>query len=142
MVKEKKKFVYSVASNVFWGQNTARPGKSPPATPNLKRKSDTNMYVKMYRNVTAFERRNRKMNNESNLKPAPDIYELLDEIKYLLAQKTKEERLAIFKENEFPKDMDFDYDFGNTVIEVRTFFEGSRDSTVCDTLERIIKEEK
>ena len=38
--------------------------------------------------------------------------------------------------------MDFDYDFGNTVIEVRTFFEGSRDSTVCDTLERIIKEEK
>ena len=38
--------------------------------------------------------------------------------------------------------MNFDYDFGNTVIEVRTFFEGSRDSTVCDTLERIIKEEK
>ena len=82
------------------------------------------------------------MNNESNIKPAADIYELLDEIKYLLAQKTKEERLAIFKENEYPKDMDFDYDFGNTVIEVRTHFEDSRDSTVCDTLERIIKEEK
>jgi len=82
------------------------------------------------------------MNNESNIKPATDVYELLDEIKGLLAQKTKEERLAIFKENEYPKDMDFDYDFGNTVIEVRTFFEGSRDSTVCDTLERIIKEEK
>lgn len=82
------------------------------------------------------------MNNEQNLKPATDIYELLDEIKYLLAQKSKEERLSIFKENEYPKDMDFDYDFGNTVIEVRTFFEGSRDSTVCDTLERIIKEEK
>lgn len=82
------------------------------------------------------------MNNESNIKPAADIYELLDEIKYLLSQKTKEERLAIFKEHEYPKDMDFDYDFGNTVIEVRTFFEVSRDSTVCDTLERIIKEEK
>lgn len=82
------------------------------------------------------------MNNEPNLKPANDIYELLDEIKYLLAQKTKEERLAIFKENEFPKDMNFDYDFGNTVIEVRTHFEGSRDSTICDTLERIIVEEK
>ena len=82
------------------------------------------------------------MNNEQNLKPAADVYELLDEIKYLLAQKTKEERLSIFKENEYPKDMDFDYDFGNTVIEVRTFFEGSRDSTVCDTLERIITEEK
>ena len=82
------------------------------------------------------------MNNEPNLKPAADIYELLDEIKYLLAQKTKEERLAIFKESKYPKDMDFDYDFGNTVIEVRTFFEGSRDSTVCDTIERIITEEK
>ena len=82
------------------------------------------------------------MNNEPNLKSATDIYELLDEITGLLAQKTKEERLAIFKENEYPKDMDFDYDFGNTVIEVRTFFEGSRDSTVCDTIERIIKEEK
>ena len=69
-------------------------------------------------------------------------YASYDEIKYLLSQKTKEERLAIFKEYEYPKDMDFDYDFGNTVIEVRTFFEGSRDSTVCDTLERIIKEEK
>ena len=82
------------------------------------------------------------MNNESNIKPATDVYELLDEIKYLLAQKTKEERLAIFKENEYPKDKDFDYDFGNTAIEVRTFFEGLRDYTVCDTLERIIKEEK
>ena len=82
------------------------------------------------------------MNKELDLKPAADIYELLDEIKYLLAQKTKEERLAIFKESEYPKDMDFDYDFGNTVIEVRTTFEGSRDSTVCDTIERIIKEEK
>ena len=82
------------------------------------------------------------MNNEPKLKPAADIYELLDEIKYLLVQKTKEERIALFKGSEFPKDMDFDYDFGNTVIEVKTFFEGSRDSTVCDTLERIIKEEK
>ncbi len=82
------------------------------------------------------------MNNEPKLKPAADIYELLDEIKGLLARKTKEERLSIFKENEYPKDMNFDYDFGSTVIEVRTFFEGSRDSTVCDTLERIIKEEK
>ena len=82
------------------------------------------------------------MNKELDLKPAADIYELLDEIKYLLALKTKEERLAIFKKNEYPKDMNFDYDFGNTVIEVRTFFEGSRESTVCDTLERIIKEER
>ena len=82
------------------------------------------------------------MNNESNIKPAVDIYELLDKIKGLLAQKTKEERLAIFKQYDYPKDMNFDYDFGNTVIEVRTFFEGSRDSTVCDTLERIINEAK
>ena len=84
------------------GPKHSSPGEITPVTPNLKRKSDTNMYVKMYRNVTAFERRNRKMNNEPNLKPAADIYELLDEIKGLLAQKSKEERLAIFKENEFP----------------------------------------
>ena len=134
--------MYSVASNVFWAQNTARQRKSP-LKPRIKNgKSDTNVYRKMYRNVTAFERRNRKMNNESKLKPATEIYELLDEIKYLLALKTKEERLATLKENEYPKDMNFDYDFGNTVIEVRTQFEGSRDSTVCDTLERIITEEK
>ena len=82
------------------------------------------------------------MNSESNIKPAADIYELLDEIKYLLSQKTNEERLAIFKQYDYPKDMNFDYDFGNTVIEVGTHFEGSRESTVCDTLERIIKEEK
>lgn len=88
---------------------------------------------------------NKEINNNGNapeLEPANDIYELLDDIKYLLALKTKKERLAIFKEYEYPKDMNFDYDFGNTVIEVRTHFEGSRDSTVCDTLERIIKEEK
>ena len=127
---------------VFWAQNTACQEKSP-LQPQIKNgKSDTKVYCKMYRNVTVFERRNRKMNNEPKLKPATDIYELLDEIKYLLAQKTKEERLAIFKQYDYPKEMNFDYDFGNTVIEVRTFFEGSRDSTVCDTLERIIKEEK
>ena len=82
------------------------------------------------------------MNNETNLKPATEIRELLDDIKYLLAKKTEEERHTIFCKYQYPKDMNFNYDFGNTVIEVRTFFEGSRESMVYDTLERIIKEEK
>ena len=43
---------------------------------------------------------NKKIENNNNapeLEPATEIYELLEDIKYLLALKTKEERLAIFK---------------------------------------------
>ena len=117
--------MYSVASIVFWVQNTARQGKSP-LQPQIKNgKSDTNVY----RNVT--EKGDDKMKyilpNGEIIEANDELAKLLAEIKELLANMTKEERLSIFKENEYPKDMDFDYDFGNTVIEVRTFFEGSKD---------------
>ena len=73
--------MYSVASNAFWAQNTARQGKSP-LQPQIKNgKSDTNVYRKMYRNVT--EKGNDKM---KYILPNGEIIEASDELAKLLAE--------------------------------------------------------
>lgn len=71
-----------------------------------------------------------------------EIYKYLDEIDEILSRKTKEERLEYFSKIGFPRNLNFNLDFGNSVIMVRTHFEGSRDETVSETIERIVLKSK
>ncbi len=70
------------------------------------------------------------------------IYQYLDEISEILSQKTKEERLEYFSKIGFPRNLNFNLDFGNSVIMVRTHFAGNRDETVNETIERIVLKSK
>ena len=71
-----------------------------------------------------------------------EIYKYLDEIDEILSRKTKEERLEYFSKIGFPRNLNFNLDFGNSVIMVRTHFEGTRDETVSETIERIVLRSK
>ena len=61
-----------------------------------------------------------------------EIYKYLDEIGEILSRKTKEERLEYFSKIGFPRSLNFNLDFGKSVIMVRTHFEGNYDETVCE----------
>lgn len=67
------------------------------------------------------------------------VFDAIDEI---LSQKAKEERLEYFSKIGFPRNLNFNLDFGNSVIMVRTHFEGSRNETVSETIERIVLKSK
>ena len=71
-----------------------------------------------------------------------EIYKYLDEIDEILSRKTKEERLEYFSKIGFPRNLNFNLDFGNSVIMVRTHFESTRDETVSETIERIVLKSK
>ena len=71
-----------------------------------------------------------------------EIYQHLDEISEILSQKTKEERLEYFSNIGFPRNLNFNLDFGNSVIMVRTHFAGNRNETVNETIERIVLKSK
>lgn len=71
-----------------------------------------------------------------------EIFKYLDEISEILSQKTKEERLEYFSKIGFPRNLNFNLDFGNSVIMVRTHFAGNRDETVNETIERIVLKSK
>ena len=64
------------------------------------------------------------------------------EIDEILSRKTKEERLEYFSKIGFPKSLNFNLDFGKSIIMVRTHFEGNCDETVCETIERIVLKSK
>ena len=59
-----------------------------------------------------------------------------------LAGMTKEARLRYFAEMCVPAGLDFDMDFGDTVILARNHFGGSSDETVMQTAERIAQKEQ
>ena len=65
-----------------------------------------------------------------------------DEIDEILSRKTKEERLEYFSKIGFPRNLNFNLDFGNSIIMVRTHFEGSRKETVSEAIERIVLRSK
>lgn len=71
-----------------------------------------------------------------------EIYKAFDEIDEILSQKTKEERLEYFSKIGFPRNLNFNLDFGNSIIMVRTHFECSREETVSETIERIVLRSK
>ena len=71
-----------------------------------------------------------------------EFFKAFDEINEILSRKTKEERLEYFSKIGFPRNLNFNLDFGNSVIMVRTHFEGNRDETVSETIERIVLRSK
>ena len=81
-------------------------------------------------------------NHTENSEIQNEIYKAFDEIDEILSKKTKEERLEYFSKIGFPRNLNFNLDFGNSVIMVRTHFEGSREETVSETIERIVLRSK
>lgn len=81
-------------------------------------------------------------NYAENDKKRSEFRKAFDEIDEILSRKTKEERLAYFSKIGFPRNLNYNLDFGNSVIMVRTHFEGSRDETVSETIERIVLKSK
>ena len=81
-------------------------------------------------------------NYTENSKIQNEFLKAFDEIDEILSRKTKEERLEYFSKIGFPRNLNFNLDFGNSVIMVRTHFEGSRNETVSETIERIVLRSK
>lgn len=81
-------------------------------------------------------------NYTENDKKRSEIRKAFEEIDEILSRKTKEERLAYFRKIGFPRNLNYNLVFGNSVIMVRTHFEGSRDETVSETIERIVLKSK
>ena len=81
-------------------------------------------------------------NYTENSKIQNEFLKAFDEIDEILSRKTKEERLEYFSKIGFPRNLNFNLDFGNSVIMVRTHFEASRNETVSETIERIVLRSK
>ena len=81
-------------------------------------------------------------NYTENSKIQNEFLKAFDEIDEILSRKTKEERLEYFSKIGFPRNLNFNLDFGNSVIMVRTHFEGSRNETVSEAIERIVLRSK
>ena len=81
-------------------------------------------------------------NYTENSEVLNEFLKAFDEIDEILSRKTKEERLEYFSKIGFPRNLNFNLDFGNSVIMVRTHFEGSRNKTVSETIERIVLRSK
>ena len=55
-----------------------------------------------------------------------------------LAELPKEVRLKYFESMSIPEDLNFDMDFGETVILARTYFNGVSSESVLQTAERMV----
>ena len=68
------------------------------------------------------------------------IQELLSESRKrlpILEAMTKEERIEYFRKGLFPRKLDFDLDFGSTVIHVNTHFDQKSKENVIDRVRRV-----
>ena len=68
------------------------------------------------------------------------IQELLSESRKrlpILEAMTKEERIEYFRRGSFPRKLDFDLDFGSTVIHVNTRFDQKSKENVIDRVRRV-----
>ena len=55
----------------------------------------------------------------------------------MLEAMTKEERIEYFRKGLFPRKLDFDLDFGSTVIHVNTHFDQKSKENVIDRVRRV-----
>ena len=55
----------------------------------------------------------------------------------MLKSMTKEERIEYFRKGLFPRKLDFDLDFGSTVIHVNTHFDQKSKENVIDRVHRV-----
>ena len=70
------------------------------------------------------------------------LHEFLDESRSeteKLKHMTREERLAYFRAQMYPRKLDFEMDFGTTVLEVNTRFDRQSKESVVDKVERLSK---
>ncbi len=58
-----------------------------------------------------------------------------------LAKMPKEQRLKYFESISIPEDLNFNMDFGETVILARTFFNGVSSESVVQTAERMVQKQ-
>jgi len=56
-----------------------------------------------------------------------------------LKSMTREERLDYFRAQMYPRKLDFEMDFGTTVLEVNTRFDRQSEESVVDKVERLSK---
>ena len=56
-----------------------------------------------------------------------------------LKHMTREERLAHFRSQMYPRKLDFEMDFGTTVLEINTRFDRQSEESVVDKVERLAK---
>ena len=55
----------------------------------------------------------------------------------MLEAMTKEERIEYFRKRLFPQKLDFDLDFGSTVIHVNTYFDQKSKESVIERVRRV-----
>ena len=70
------------------------------------------------------------------------LHEFLDESRSeteKLKHMTREERLAYFRAQMYPRKLDFEMDFGTTVLKVNTRFDRQSEESVVDKVERLLK---
>lgn len=70
------------------------------------------------------------------------LHELLDESRSeteKLKRMTHKERLDYFRAQMYPRKLDFEMDFGTTVLEVNTRFDRQSEESVVDKVERLAK---
>ena len=70
------------------------------------------------------------------------LHEFLDESRSeteKLKRMTREERLAYFRAQMYPRKLDFEMDFGTTVLEINTRFDRQSEESVVDKVERLAK---
>ena len=70
------------------------------------------------------------------------LHEFLDESRSeteKLKRITHEERLSYFRAQMYPRKLDFEMDFGTTVLEVNTRFDRQSEESVVDKVERLSK---
>ena len=70
------------------------------------------------------------------------LHELLDESRSeteKLKRMTREERLDYFRSQMYPRKLDFEMDFGTTVLEVNTRFDRQGEESVVDKVKRLAK---
>ena len=70
------------------------------------------------------------------------LHEFLDESRSeteKLKRMTREERLDYFRSQMYPRKLDFEMDFGTTVLEVNTRFDKQGKESVVDKIERLAK---
>ena len=76
--------------------------------------------------------------NEHNL--ITEMLNKISQIKNLLSSMTKSERIAWFRNKQFPRKIDFEKEIGGTVYTVRSHFNADATETLREKTERILKQ--
>lgn len=76
--------------------------------------------------------------NEHNL--ITEMLNSIEQIKNILTTMTKSERIAWFRNKQFPRKIDFEKEISGTVYTVRSHFNADATETLREKTERILKQ--